>query len=175
MNVSRRVVVYTLLVLLGMVGGVVTVFGDKPTETKPSPDGAAVHKLLESFAAAFNSGDAKGCAASFTEAGEFVDDDGNRVTGTAEIEVLFTKFFADNKGAKLQLTPSGTRTIAPGVAVEDGESVVTVPEKATQSSRTYAMVFAKVDGNWKIASAREYPEEGQDIPIAERLKPLEFL
>lgn len=177
MNVSRRVVVYSLLVLVGLAGGVVTVFGDKPnpTEIKPGPDEAAVHKLLESFAAAFNNGDAKGCAASFTETGEFVDDDGNRVAGPAAIEVLFAKFFADNKGAKLQLTPSGTRTIAPGVAVEDGESVVTVPDKSTQSSRTYAMVFAKIDGNWKIASAREYPEADEPVPVAEKLKALEFL
>src|SRR5262249_25274499 len=64
---------------------------------------------------------------------------------------------------------------APGVAMEDGESVVTVPDKGTQSSRTYAMVFAKVDGNWKIASAREYPEVDEPVPPAEKLKPLEFL
>src|SRR5580765_4597358 len=112
MNVSRRVVVYTLLVLVGLVGGVVTVFGDKPNpaENKPGPDQDAVHKLLESFANAFNEGDAKACAASFTADGEFVDDDGNRVVGPAAIETLIAKFLADNKGAKVQLTPSGTRT-----------------------------------------------------------------
>jgi len=177
MNVSRRVVVSALLVFAGVVGGVVTVYGDKPkpADDKASADQEAVHKLLESFANAFNEGDAKKAAESFTATGEFVDDDGNRVEGPAAIEALFAKFFADNKGAKLQLTPSGTRTVAPGVAVEDGESVVTVPDKATQSSRTYAMVFAKVDGNWKIASVREYPEEDEPIAIAEKLKPLEFL
>jgi len=177
MNVSRRVVIATLLVLAGLAGGVVTVFGDKPnpTETKTSADQEAVHKLLESFANSFNEGDAKAVAANFTATGEFVDDDGNRVEGPAAIEALLAKFLADNKGAKLQLTPNGTRTVAPGVAMEDGESVVTVPDKGTQSSRTYAMVFAKVDGNWKIASVREYPEDDEPISPAEKLKPLEFL
>ena len=55
MNVSRRVVASTLLVLAGLIGGVVTVYGDKPkpADDKASPDQEAVHKLLESFVNAF--------------------------------------------------------------------------------------------------------------------------
>jgi hypothetical protein len=37
------------------------------------------------------------------------------------------------------------------------------------------MVFVKVDGNWKIASVREYPEDEDSVPPAERLKVLDWM
>ena len=48
-------------------------------------------------------------------------------------------------------------------------------EKKTQSARRFTVVFAKVDGVWKIASIREYPEDAEVITSEERLKELAWL
>jgi hypothetical protein len=86
---------------------------------------------------------------------------------------VLARFFAANKGARLLLTPEGTRTVAPRVAVEDVESVVSVPDKKSQSVRRVTFVLAKIDGAWRIASIREYPEESELDDAAARLKELE--
>lgn len=174
---SRRLAVPSLLLLAGFAGGIVFgIGGHQPPAAAPAnPDQAAVHKVLETLANGFNAGDAKAAAAAFAPTAEFVDDDGNRAEGAAAIEALLAKFFAANKGAKLALTPDGVRTVAPGVALEDGESVVTVPDKGTQSTRRYAMTYAKLDGNWKIVSIREYPEVDELVPAAEAMKALEWI
>jgi uncharacterized protein (TIGR02246 family) len=178
MTHSLRYAVPTLLLLAGFAGGLVFGFGggqNTAPAPKASPDQDAVHKTLETFVTGFNAGDAKGAAAAFAPAGEFIDDDANRLEGSAAIEALLTKFFAANKGAKIQITPDGARTVAPGVVIEDGESCVTVPDKATQSTRRYAMVYVMIDGAWRIASIREYPDAGDNVPPAEKLKVLEWM
>jgi uncharacterized protein (TIGR02246 family) len=166
------------------VGGVVFGFFARPvTEAQPakvedpklSPDEIAAHKALEAYVNAFNENDAKKIVATLTADAEYIDDDGSRAEGAAPIGELLTKFFESNKGAKLQITPHGARAVAPGVAIEDGESVVTVPEKKTQSARKLTVVYAKIDGAWKIASVREYPEQPEVLTHEERLKDLAWL
>jgi uncharacterized protein (TIGR02246 family) len=171
-----------VLVLAGIAAGVVYGVAIRPAnvasqasaDPKASPDEADVHKTMEAFVAAFNENDAAKLGATLASTAEFIDDDSNRVEGAKAIEELLGKFFAANKGAKLQITPEGTRTIAPGVAMEDGESVVTIPDKKTQSVRRFTIVFAKMDVGWKIASIREYPEEPDVEDAADRLKELEW-
>lgn len=175
---QRRVVFSTVLVLVGASIGMLSVLGSRrmaADDSKAGPDQAAIRKMLESFAAAFNSGNAKAVAASFTAAGEYVGEDGDRIEGAAGIEAMMTKFLAANAGAKVQISPKGVRLVAPNVAVEDGESTITVADKNSQSVRQYVMVLAKADGNWKIASLREFPEEVESTTDAEKLKALEFL
>jgi uncharacterized protein (TIGR02246 family) len=174
----RRVALSTCLALAGAAGGLVFVSGSGPIaadDAKANLDQEAVHKVLASMVAGFNKGDAKEAAKSFGEKAEFIDDDGNRVEGPAGIANVLAKFLGDNKDAKLQLTPSGARTVAPGVVMEDGESVVTVAGKGTQSTRRYAMVYAQVNGAWKIASVREFPEDELPVAAVERLKALEWM
>ena len=184
MRFSPRAGLSAGLVLAGVAGGLVYGFALRPApaaapqvkadDAKPGPDEAEVHKALEAFVAAFNENDAAKMAATLTATAEYIDDDSNRVEGAKMIGDLLGKFFAANKGAKLQITPEGTRTVAPGVAIEDGESVITIPAKETQSVRKFTVVYAKADGAWKIASIREYPEDTEVVSSAERLKELEF-
>src|SRR5262245_6670289 len=171
MTPTPRILLAAGLIAIGLAAGLVFGTGRQQpaADVKTNPDQEAVHKALEVLVNAFNANDAKAAAATFTANAEYIDDESNRIEGPAAIEALLAKFFAANKGAKIQLTPDGVRTVAAGVAIEDGESVITVPEKATQSTRRYAMVFAKVDGAWKIASVREYPEDDDAVPPGERL------
>src|SRR5262245_16266555 len=187
MRFSPRTGLSAGLVLVGVAGGLVYGFALRPVpatsaaplaapgdDPKPGPDEADVHKALEAFVNAFNENDAAKLAAALTATAEYIDDDSNRIEGSKAIGELLGKFFAANKGAKLQITPEGTRTVAPGVVIEDGESVITIPDKQTQSVRKFTVVYVKMDGAWKIASIREYPEDTEVIPTAERLKDLEF-
>ena len=171
------------LVTLGLLGGLVFGFTTssatvaesvKADDPNASPDETAVHKALEEFVVAFNAGDAKKLAASLTENAEYIDDESNRVQGSAEIGDLLSKYFTANKGAKIQITPDGARSVAPGVVVEDGESVITVPDKKTQSVRKLTLIYAKIAGIWKIASVREYPEESEVMTPEERLQELSW-
>ncbi len=184
MRFSPRAGLAAGLLLVGVAGGLVYGFAlrpapaapqAKPDDAKVGPDEAEVHKALEAFVAAFNENDATKMAAVLTATAEYIDDDSNRIEGSKAIGELLGKFFAANKGAKLQITPEGTRTVAPGVVIEDGELVITIPAKETQSVRKFTTVYAKVDGAWKIASIREYPEDTEVVSSAERLKDLEFL
>ena len=185
MRFSSRAALSTGLVCVGLVGGIM--FGvanwyaadaaaqqakpEKP-EQPMSPDEADVHKTLEAFVNAFNENEAKKMAAALSPTAEFIDDDGNRVEGSAAVVAFLGKFLDANKGAKLHITREGARTVAPGVVTEDGASVITVPEKNSQSERKFSAVYAKVDGAWKIASIREYPEEPEVLSAEERLKDL---
>jgi uncharacterized protein (TIGR02246 family) len=183
MRFSHRTFFATSLVLAGLAGGLV--FGlmakspaEEPKAKANEPitpsDEAAVHKALETFASAFNESDSKKIAATLTANAEFIDESSSRIEGATAISEMLGKFCAVCRGAKIQFTPEGTRTIAPGVVVEDGESVVTVLEKKTQSVRKITVVYAKVEGAWKIASIREYPEESEVVTAEERLQQLSW-
>lgn len=181
MRFSPRFGLAVGLVLFGLVGGLVFGLSTRPVaeeqpakadDSKPSPDEAAAHKALEAFVNAFNENDAKKLSTTLTANAEYIDDKSNRIEGSTAIGDMLGKFFAGNKGAKLQITPEGARTVAPGVVIEDGESVITNPEKKTQSVRKFTVVYAKVDGVWKIASVREYPEEPEVLTAEERLQDL---
>jgi uncharacterized protein (TIGR02246 family) len=135
----------------------------------------AIRRSMEEFVNAFNVGDAKALGGAFTVDAEYVDDEGNGVRTRAAITKLFEEFLTKNKGAKLQLTLDGLRLVAPNVALEDGESVVTVPDKGTQSARRYAMTLVKQDGKWLLGSVREFPETDLSGSDQERLKELEWM
>jgi uncharacterized protein (TIGR02246 family) len=149
-NVKRTWLAAGLLTI-GLLGGFAfgiagLTAGQNPAEPAVSADEAAVHQAMEEFVSAFNAADTKKLAATLTPTAEFIDDDSNRLAGAAAIADMLGKFFAANKGAVLQITPEGARTIAPGVVAEDGESVITVPDKNSQSTRKFTAIFSKVDG-----------------------------
>ena len=165
------------LLAIGIAGGFVFGFarlsaGQNAAAPAVSADEAAVHKAMEEFVNAFNAGDTKKLAATLTPTAEYIDDDSNRIEGSAAIADMLGKFFAANKGASLQITPEGSRTIAPGVVAEDGESVISVPDKKSHSTRKFTAIFAKVDGQWKLASIRDFPEDAEVITAEERLNDL---
>jgi uncharacterized protein (TIGR02246 family) len=148
--------------------------GEQPAEA--GPDEAEVHKALDAFVAAFNDNDAAKLAATLTDAAEFVDDDANRVAGARPVGDLFRRFFEENPGVQLRVRPDGARTVAPGVAVEDGESVIANAGNEARTVRRFTVVYAKTGGAWKIASIRDYPEASEEPAAAEEpLKGLEFL
>ena len=112
MRTSPRAGLAVGLVLAGVAGGLMygfacrsaVVASQAPADAKAGPDEAAVHKALEEFVNAFNENDAKKLGQTLTATAEYIDDDSNRVEGSKAIEVLLTKFFENNKGAKLEVS-----------------------------------------------------------------------
>lgn len=146
-----------------------------PEAEKLSPEEVPVRKALVDFVSAFNSNDAKALAATLAPRVEYIDEESTRIEGAAKVEELMTAFFKDNKGVQLELTPSGIRMLGSTVAMEDAESVVTVADKNSQSSRRVSLLYCKEGNAWKVASYREYPQEITPPEPAERLQGLAFL
>lgn len=126
-----------------------------PTAETTSAE-AAIRENARRFVEAFNQGDAKLVAALWSEDGEFLDPAGERTSGRAAIQQKYTAFFAENPGAKIEVTVDAVRLTSPDSAIEDGHSrlSLTTPLASTASGR-YMVVHIKRDGQWSMASVRD--------------------
>ena len=116
---------------------------------------AALQKNAEAFVEAFNKGDAKALAAFFTDDGDMIDQDGHQIKGRKAIEEVYTKFFADTKGAKLYIKITSMRVVRPDLALEDGLTEVVPADGGPPSAARYTVVHVKQDGEWRLESVRE--------------------
>ena len=135
----------------------------------------AARLTLEKFVAAFNANDAKALGATLAPAMEYIDESSQKVEGGKAVADMLAGFFKANQGVKLQITPDGIRVVAPTVALEDAESVITIADKGKQTARRVSFVYAQVEGEWKIASIREFPEVESVPEAGNRLKELAWL
>lgn len=148
------------------------------SKTKKTPEAAELDGLKASateFEKAFNAGDAKAIAAQFTENAEAVDEDGEVFEGRANIEARFESLFKDYPKAKIEVELTSLRKLSPDVAVEDGYSTTTLAPEEPGSRSPYTVVHVKRDGQWLIASVRDFPEEAADLTAHEQLQALEWL
>lgn len=122
---------------------------------KNAADDEAIRKASETYARAYNAGDAPGVAAHYTPDAEYVDERGNLFEGRQAIEESLTAFFAENPGYQLDFDVNTIRFVSPGVAVEDGTTTVTHPEGASTGYSHYTTVYVKTAGKWLAASSRE--------------------
>jgi uncharacterized protein (TIGR02246 family) len=86
-------------------------------------DTEAIHKLSQAFLAAFEKGDAKAIASSWTEQGEYVDDNtGEMFVGRERIENAFADLFRQLKVAQLDMHIQSIRFPSRDTALEEGYS-----------------------------------------------------
>jgi len=142
------------------------------TENPKSSEEQLLQKRAEAFAATFNKGDAKGLAAFFTANADLVDPEGRHTTGRDAIEKTYTKYFAENKGAKLTIHIKSVRVPRHDLALEDGLTEVN-QQGSPPSAARYSVVYVKQDGEWYLESVRE----AIAVPPtnADRLEDLAFL
>lgn len=141
-------------------------------KTKAAPAEAKGARAAE-FIAAFDKGDAKAVAAFWTPDGDYVDQLGRRYKGRAEIEKLYTKLLAANKGAKLTVTVTSARLVGTDAAIEDGTTQVTPADGGAPSSGSFSAVLVKKDGAWYFESVRE--TVAHPATNAEHFEDLEWL
>jgi uncharacterized protein (TIGR02246 family) len=141
------------LVTLGLFLGVGTIpaqqGGDDPKE------GTGYGKRAQAFIAAFNKGDAKAVAGFWTPDGEYTDQVGRKYKGRAELEKLYAKVFAMNKGAKLTIHVGSLRKITPDVAIEEGITEVTPADGGPPTAGAFTAIGVKRDGVWYFESVLE--------------------
>lgn len=141
---------------------------------RPSPDGDAVQQVSRKLLDAYNAGRAKEVAGLFLPDGEAVDEAGNTYHGRDQVEQVFARFFEKFPGAKMTLDASSIRLLGPGLAVEDGTRKVVTRDGAGKAATRFTLIYAKLDGAWLVASAREFAADESPTPH-ERLQSLAWL
>ncbi|HLN31189.1 MAG TPA: SgcJ/EcaC family oxidoreductase [Gemmataceae bacterium] len=125
------------------------------------------------FVAAFNRGDAKALAGFWAPDGTYVDQDGVEVKGRDALEKMYENLCAEMKGAKLAITVTSTRTLAPTVTIQEGLSEVKPADGGPPSLANFSAVLVKKDDVWYLESLRE---SGVAPPSnAERFADLDWL
>lgn len=143
------------------------------TGTPAKTEAPGKGKRAQEFIAAFNKGDAKAVAGFYTPSGEYVDITGRKYKGRLALEKMYSKFFAENKGATLTITVSSARMISPDAALEEGLTEVNFPEGGPPSVAAFAAVVVKQDGEWYFESVRD--TVAQPPSNAEHFEDIEWL
>jgi uncharacterized protein (TIGR02246 family) len=138
-----------------------------------SEDETAIRQVVDMFAKAYNGGDAKAIAALFLPEGEIVNEQGDVSQGREAIERVFGEVFKAHAKSEIKVSIQSLRFLGPSVAMEDGvTTVIHEPGQPAERSR-YTVVHVKQDGAWRMASARDLPDEAASAE--EELKQLQWL
>jgi uncharacterized protein (TIGR02246 family) len=134
----------------------------QPAGADRAADREAVRKAIDSFAAAFRKGDAKAVADHWTAEGEYVSDDGATYRGRAALEKAYSESFAKNPGNALEVEVEAIRFPSRDTAVAEGHFKLREKGGELVVSQC-SFLFAREDGKWLIASARESPGDGLSV------------
>lgn len=118
---------------------------------------AGIAEAQSNFTSAFNTGDAKLLAASFTSDADWIDDQGAIMRGRAPILRALEDSIAAHKGRTMSLRLDSVRTLGPDVTVGNATSTFTAPDK-TNETAAFIAVWVKQDGKWLISVLTETSE-----------------
>jgi uncharacterized protein (TIGR02246 family) len=133
---------------------------EDPKDSKRADDEAAVRKATAAFIKAVENGDAKAVAASWTDDGEYIGDDGTTLRGHAAIEAAYAKAFASKKNPKVELTVESIRFPSKDTAIEEGYAKSYKRGSEQPITTRYSVLHVREDGRWLMALLREWPDEG---------------
>lgn len=153
----------SLFLAFGLLSGAVP--GQPASPAPPHPDAAALQRLAQDQAEAWNRGDAAAWSQAFTDDADFVNILGGVFTGRQEIErrhaVIFSGFF---KGSRNRVTIRRLAFPAPDLAILDTDQEVTGyaalppgvrPTRADGALVTHMKyVVQRQQGVWKILSGQ---------------------
>jgi uncharacterized protein (TIGR02246 family) len=120
-----------------------------------SEDRAAIQASVETFAKAFESGDAKALAAHWTPEGEYQNESGVNLRGRDALESSFAEFFAKAPDAKAEVHRESLRFLSSDSAIAEGKVAVRRGAAEPERSAHYSALFVRDGGRWRIAQLRE--------------------
>ncbi|MFH0957305.1 MAG: SgcJ/EcaC family oxidoreductase [Pseudomonadota bacterium] len=136
----------------------------------PSTDENAIRQSVQSYVEAFNKGDASAVASHWSDDAEYVNAAGERLKGRKKIEAFLKKFFTDNKGLKIEASPSSIRFPFSNKAMETGKAIITRPGQTPEES-LYVAEYVRKHGTWKLVNVKE-----EECSVGyEHLKDLDWL
>jgi uncharacterized protein (TIGR02246 family) len=145
---------------------------EEPTVSQ-TPDEAAIRRVVDAFAKAYDAGDSKAVAALFAPDAEIVSEDGTTQQGRDAIETEFADVFKQHPKASIKIEVKSIRFVSPALAIEEGTSIVSHdPDEPVEHTR-YEVVHVKQSGVWQMASARDLPDE--EASGEEQLNQLKWL
>jgi uncharacterized protein (TIGR02246 family) len=119
-----------------------------------------VRAVAAAFATAYNEGRSDAIAATFAEDSQVTDESGNTIEGRDAITKQFAATFAENPGAKIELSSKSLRFLSPDVAIEEGQAKVRNADALADDSDAdvtdYTAIYVKRDGRWLHASVRDH-------------------
>jgi uncharacterized protein (TIGR02246 family) len=140
----------------------------KADEDRPA-DRDGVKKALDAFCATFHKGDAKAIAALWTAEGEYVGDDGTTIRGHAALEKDYKEFFSKNPDISLEVEVGTIRFPSRDTAVVEGHFKLRTGKAKELVVSRCSFLYAREDGKWLVAIAREWPGDGMEIRDVEWL------
>jgi len=157
-------------------GGTVTEEQTPPAKSKPksqvSETEQAVRKAAAGFQKAFNEGNAAKVAGFWAPEGEYIKTSGLRLVGREAIQKAYTANFKENKQAQIRISVDSVRQIGDNLAIEEGRTIVTVPE-TTPDYGQYTATHVKKNGKWMMVSVKESSLTPSASQV--KLKDLEWL
>jgi uncharacterized protein (TIGR02246 family) len=130
------------------------------TATKRVDDEKAVRQAMADFLKLVEKGDAKAVAASFTENGEYIEEDGATLRGRAAIAAAYAKEFAKKKNRKVDVTIESVRFPSQETAIEEGYAKSYQDGFDQPTVSRYSVLHVREGGHWLMAVLREWPDEG---------------
>ena len=147
---------------------------EKATEKADARLESTIRDSAAKFVQTFDAGDAEAITKLFVEDGEFIDDQGVTYRGPAELKEVFERFFTQFPGVKLTLEIESVRRIGPNLAIEEGARLLTREKEGVAGQVRYVAIHAMVEGQWRLASVREFVDEPPATPH-DFLQPLAWL
>jgi uncharacterized protein (TIGR02246 family) len=132
-------------------------------DPKRADDEAAIRKASADFIKLLERGDAKAVAASWTEEGEYIGDDGTTIRGRAAIEAAYSKAFAKKKNPKVEITIESIRFPSKDTAVEEGYAKIYKADADHPTTARYSVLHVREGGEWLMAVLREWPDEAVSL------------
>lgn len=126
-------------------------------------DRAALEKAIGAFEEAFKKNDAKAVAALWTPDGEYVSDDGTTFSGRAALEKAYTEFFAKNPDNALDVEIASVKFPSRDTAVVEGHFKLRKGKTRELVVSKCSFLYAREDGKWLVAIAREQPGDGLSL------------
>ncbi len=133
-------------------------------------DEAAIRAAVQSFAAAFQAGDAQALSALFTDEAEYLDEGSKPLHGRAALAKQYGEFFANRKELTATAKTDAIRFLGPDTAIEEGTFTVKAKDAPASASR-YSALYVRSGEKWLIALLKEWP----DVAAAAKLEDLAWL